>query len=54
MILLVLVGSVIFQLVLAVTLSMGIDPNLLKLVTSLFVLVFVALPHLAGRKEAND
>jgi len=42
----VLVGSVVFQLVLAVTLTMGVDPNLLKLVTALFVLVVVSIPRL--------
>ena len=43
--LLVLVGSLLFQLVLAFTLSLGIDPNLLKLVTAVFVLFIVALPN---------
>ena len=42
----VLVGSVVFQLVLAVTLTLGVDPNLLKLVTALFVLVVVSIPRL--------
>ena len=46
--LLVLAGSVLFQFVLAVTLSLGIDPNLLKLVTALFVLAIVALPRVSG------
>lgn len=41
---LVVSGSVIFQLVLAFTLSLGIDPNMLKLVTTLFVLLIVGLP----------
>ncbi len=40
----VLVGSIIFQLVLAFTLSIGIDPNLLKLVTAGFVLLIVSIP----------
>ena len=44
--LLVLAGSVIFQLVLAFTLDIGVDANLLKLVTALFVLVIVSLPRL--------
>jgi putative ABC transport system permease protein len=35
-------------LVLAVTLSLGIDPNLLKLVTAVFVLGIVALPRVSG------
>ena len=40
----VLGGSIIFQLVLAFTLSIGIDPNLLKLVTAGFVLLIVSIP----------
>ena len=41
-----LCGSVIFQLVLAFTLTIGIDPNLLKLVTAAFVLLIVSIPRL--------
>jgi len=44
--LVILCGSVIFQLVLAVTLSVGVDPNLLKLVTAIFVLLIVSIPRL--------
>jgi putative tryptophan/tyrosine transport system permease protein len=44
--LLVLAGAVIFQLVLAFTLDIGVDANLLKLVTALFVLIIVSLPRL--------
>ncbi len=51
--LLVLAGSLIFQLVLAVTLSLGIDPNFLKLVTALFVLLIVALPKLSESFNKN-
>ena len=43
---LVLLGAIIFQLVLAVTLSIGVDPNLLKMVTAVFVLLIVSLPRL--------
>jgi putative tryptophan/tyrosine transport system permease protein len=43
---LVVAGSFVFQMVLAITLSLGIDPNFLKLITALFVLVIVALPRL--------
>lgn len=43
---LVIFGSIIFQMVLAVTLASGVDPNLLKLVTALFVLLIVALPRI--------
>ena len=44
----VLAGSIIFQLVLAFTLSVGVDPNLLKLVTSVMVLLIVSIPRLRG------
>ncbi|MGZ3874127.1 MAG: ABC transporter permease [Mucilaginibacter sp.] len=43
---LVLAGAIIFQLVLAVTLNIGVDANLLKLVTAVFVLVIVSLPRI--------
>ncbi len=43
---LVLGGAIIFQLVLAVTLNIGVDANLLKLVTAVFVLLIVSLPRL--------
>ena len=43
---LVLCGAIIFQLVLAVTLNIGVDANLLKLVTAVFVLLIVSLPRL--------
>ncbi len=53
-ILFVLAGSFIFQLVLAFSLAMGIDPNFLKLVTALFVLLIVALPRVSSQlKRAN-
>jgi putative ABC transport system permease protein len=48
---LVLAGAVIFQLVLAFTLSIGVDANLLKLVTAVFVLLIVSLPRLNRVKE---
>jgi putative ABC transport system permease protein len=46
MLVLVLAGAVIFQLVLAFTLSIGVDANLLKLVTAVFVLLIVSIPRL--------
>jgi putative ABC transport system permease protein len=49
--LLVLVGAVVFQLVLAVTLAIGIDANLLKLVTAVLVLLIVSLPRLNFSKR---
>lgn len=47
--LLVATGSIIFQLVLAFVLSIGVDPNLLKLATAVFVLIIVALPVIKRR-----
>jgi putative ABC transport system permease protein len=49
---LVLAGAVIFQLVLALTLSVGLDPTLLKLVTAVFVLLIVSLPRLSFKSSA--
>jgi len=49
--LLVLAGAVIFQLILALTLSVGVDANLLKLVTAAFVLLIVSLPRLNFIRE---
>lgn len=51
--LMVLMGAVVFQLVLALTLSIGVDPNLLKGVTAAFVLIIVSLPRLIAAKQ-ND
>lgn len=48
---LVLAGAVIFQLVLAFTLNIGIDANLLKLVTAIFVLLIVSLPRLNSSRN---
>jgi putative ABC transport system permease protein len=48
---LVLAGAIIFQLVLAVTLDIGVDANLLKLVTAAFVLLIVSLPRLTKRRS---
>lgn len=47
---LVMAGAVIFQFVLAFTLNIGVDANLLKLVTAAFVLLIVGLPRLTGRQ----
>jgi putative ABC transport system permease protein len=49
---LVLLGAVIFQVVLAVTLSIGVDANLLKLVTAAFVLLIVSLPRLSFKSSS--
>jgi putative ABC transport system permease protein len=45
----VLFGALVFQLVLGLTLSIGIDANLLKLVTAAFVLLIVSLPRLTAK-----
>jgi putative tryptophan/tyrosine transport system permease protein len=42
--LLVTAGTLIFQFVLAFTLTIGINPNLLKLITAAFVLLIVGIP----------
>ncbi len=42
----VIIGTVVFRLILAVALSLGIDPNYLKLITALIVLAVVSLPNL--------
>jgi len=44
----VLMGVIIFQLILATALRIGVDANLLKLTTSLLVLLIVALPRMGG------
>jgi putative ABC transport system permease protein len=49
---LVLSGAVIFQFVLAVTLNIGVNPNLLKVVTALFVLLIVSLPRLTYKSSS--
>lgn len=50
--LIVISGAIIFQFVLAFTLSIGIDASLLKLVTATFVLLIVSLPRLSLNKMA--
>jgi putative ABC transport system permease protein len=48
---LVLAGAIIFQFVLALTLDIGVDATLLKLVTAVFVLLIVSLPRLSFKKS---
>lgn len=48
--LLIMAGCILFQSVLAVVLSLGIDPVLLKLITSVFVLAIVGIPRVLGRQ----
>lgn len=47
----VILGSVLFQMILAVALSLGANPNLLKLITAVFVLIIVAIPALKKRTD---
>ncbi len=49
---LVLFGAIIFQFVIAFSLSIGISPTLLKLVTAVFVLLIVGLPRLSFRNSS--
>ncbi|MCB9283435.1 MAG: ABC transporter permease [Lewinellaceae bacterium] len=44
-------GCILFQLVLAVALSLGVNPNLLKLITAVFVLAIVGIPRVFQKKE---
>ncbi|MEZ5041758.1 MAG: hypothetical protein R2828_17820 [Saprospiraceae bacterium] len=48
----VMLGCILFQMVLAVALSLGVNPNMLKLITALFVLAIVGIPRLI-RKETS-
>ena len=48
----VMTGCILFQSVLAVALSLGVNPNLLKLITSLFVLAIVGIPRLVRPSES--
>jgi len=45
-------GAIIFQFVLAFTLSIGVDATLLQLVTAVFVLLIVSLPRLSFNRPA--
>jgi putative tryptophan/tyrosine transport system permease protein len=45
----IIAGTLVFRLILAITLALGISPNLLKLVTAVLVLLVVSLPNL-GKK----
>jgi putative tryptophan/tyrosine transport system permease protein len=42
----VIVGCIVFRLVIAWALSLGVDPNLLRLITSLIVLIIVVIPNI--------
>lgn len=49
---LVMLGCILFQMVLAVALSLGVHPNMLKLITAIFVLAIVGIPRLARNRTA--
>jgi putative ABC transport system permease protein len=46
----VIIGSILFRLILAFTLSIGMNPILLQLVTASCVLIVVGLPNLKRSK----
>lgn len=45
----VAIGAISFQILLATAISIGINPNLLKLMTALFVLAIVGIPKLISK-----
>lgn len=49
---LILSGAIVFQIVLALSLSIGLDATLLKLVTACFVLLIVSLPRLSFKSSS--
>jgi putative ABC transport system permease protein len=51
MLILVVVGAIVFRLLVAFALSIGLDPVDLKLITALFVLLAVGLPQLRLKKS---
>jgi putative ABC transport system permease protein len=42
----IVVGAIIFRLILALALTLGVDPTMLKLITAVIVLVIVAIPSI--------
>jgi len=44
-------GSLLFQSVLSLSLVVGVHPNLLKLITALFVLLIVGIPKMKARRS---
>ncbi len=50
----VLTGATIFQFVLAFTLNLGVNPNLLNIVTAVFVLLIVSLPRLSASFKSSS
>ena len=48
----VIIGCLVFRFVIALSLASGLDPNWLKAVTALLVLIFVSIPRLRGKTLA--
>jgi len=46
-----IMGSVIFRLLVAVALRLGMNPNDLKLITALFVFIALVLPHITKKMK---
>ncbi|TAF64929.1 MAG: ABC transporter permease [Cytophagales bacterium] len=46
----VVLGAILFRFILAFTLAIGIDPNWLKLITALIVLIVIIIPNLPQKK----
>ncbi len=46
----IMLGCILFQMALAVALAQGVNPNMLKLITSIFVLAIVGIPRLIKRE----
>jgi hypothetical protein len=50
----VVIGSLLFRLLVSIALGAGLDPNYLKLITAVFLLAVLVLPHLfKGRQRAH-
>lgn len=49
----VIIGCLLFRLVIAFSLASGLDPNWLKAVTALLVLIFVSIPRFRGKTLAG-
>lgn len=48
----VIAGCVVFRMIIGLALTLGVNPNWLKLVTALIVLLVVGLPNLKTKKSA--
>ena len=48
----IMLGCITFQAVLATALSLGVNPNMLKLITTIFILIIVGLPRILQRTKA--